>query len=236
MLTVPAAKLDERKRVVKALREAGVAVAFPPLKGAALSTWLVTRARDLGVTLTADAAEELVLRVGGELPFLVTELEKMAQYVGPGGTITTDVVQNLAPRTLEQDVFALVDRICRVDTAAAYRMLRDLWLQQEEPVRILALLARQFRLILQVKTLSAKGYGSQQIAQRLRVHPFAVKKAAEQGRRFAEETLLAILDALAEADYRMKAGGVDKELAVEAFVARLAQWVQRGAREGGNEP
>lgn len=234
VLTVPAARLDESKRVVKALREAGVAVAFPPLKGAALSTWLVTRARDLGVTLTPDAAEELVLRVGGELPFLVTELEKMAQYVGPGGTITADVVQNLAPRTLEQDVFALVDRICRVDTAAAYRMLQDLWLQQEEPVRILALLARQFRLILQAKTLSAKGYGSQQIAQRLRVHPFAVKKAVEQGRRFTEETLLAILDALAEADYRVKAGEMDKELAVETFVARLAQWVQRGARKGGN--
>lgn len=234
VLTVPAAKLDERKRVVKALRKAGAVVAFPPLKGSALSNWLVTRARDLGVTLTADAAEELVMRVGGELPFLATELEKMAQYVGPGGTITAAVVRDLAPRTLEQDVFALIDSICRVDTATAYRMLRDFWLQQEEPVRIHALLARQFRLILQVKALSARGYGSQQIAQLLRVHPYAVKKAAEQGRRFTEETLLAILDALAEADYRMKAGWVDKELAVEAFVAQLAQWVQHGARKGGN--
>lgn len=234
VLTVPTAKLDERKRVVKALREAAAVVAFSPLKGAALSDWLAAHARDLGVHLAADAAEELVMRVGDELPFLATEVEKMAQYVGPGGTITADVVRELAPRTLEQDVFALIDSVCRVDTAAAYRMLRDLWLQQEEPVRLVALLARQFRLILQVKTMSAKGYGTQQIAQRLRVHPYGVKKAMEQGRRFTEEHLLAILDALAEADYCMKAGWMDKELAVEAFVARLAHWLQHRARKGGN--
>ncbi|WP_368784330.1 hypothetical protein, partial [Acinetobacter baumannii] len=62
-----------------------------------------------------------------------------------------------------------------------------------EPLKILTLLARQFRILLQIKTLTPRGYSPQQMASLLGVHPYAAKLASEQSRAFSEKALRRIL-------------------------------------------
>ena len=82
-------------------------------------------------------------------------------------------------------------------------------------------LVNQFRLILQVKELSKAGYGQQQIANSVKVHPFRVKLAMQQARLFGEEELVTILMELAQADYEMKTGKKDKQLVLELFMIKI---------------
>jgi len=220
ILHTDAEKLDERKKLVKTLKQKARVIPFVLLKDAELYGWVERRAGKYRVSIRREQVMKLVERAGSELRLLDKELEKLALFVGDGGVITDPVIEALAARTLEQDVFALIEQVASGRLDKALRMLYDSMKTGEEPIKLLSLLARQFRMLLQVRQLAPRGYSQQQMAGMIKMHPYAVKKAMEQARSFSEESLKRLLLILAEDDFRMKSGQVDKRLALELFIAR----------------
>ncbi|WP_438446193.1 DNA polymerase III subunit delta [Gorillibacterium sp. sgz5001074] len=222
VLTVDADKLDERKKIVKTLKDAGVVLTFSPLTAEDLAQWVKRRADSLGVTFGPGAVEAFLLSGGTNLQSLSSELEKLSLYAGRGGTITAETVEQLVVRSTEQDVFVLIDDIVRLRKDRALTILYELLKRREEPIKIAMLMTRQFRMMLQVKELERQGYSQQQMAGTVGAHPYAVKIAAEQSRRFSFQQLAEILSQLGDMDYGMKSGKVDKVLGLEMFILKLA--------------
>jgi DNA polymerase III subunit delta len=219
--TVAADKLDERKKLVKALKQSDAILTFAPLSPTELSAWVGKKASGRGVSMDESAVQALIARVGYSCGKLAAEIEKMALYVGKGNAITSYTVEQLTVRTTEQNVFLLVEEIAKLHPERAMTILHDLLKDKEEPIKLLALIARQFRMMLGSKELARTGLPQTQIASRLGAHPYAVKMAAEQAKRFKQETLERIMAELAELDYGMKTGKVDKVLGLELFILRL---------------
>ena len=218
---VPQEKLDERKKVVKAVKKAGTALAFMPLGGDELLKWVEKQASKQNCIFGPAAAEALVRNAGTGLQNLSGEIDKLCLYAGAGGTVDEDTVNHMVARSTEQNVFALVEDIANLRIDKALGIFYELLKQREEPIKISALITRQFRIILQVKTLSKQSYTQQQIASQLGLHPYAVKIAGEQARKFEASRLESILNHLGDLDYKMKTGGVDKVLGLELFLLRL---------------
>ena len=65
------------------------------------------------------------------------------------------------------------------------------------------------------------GYQQANIADTLKVHPYRVKLALQQVRRFELSRLERLYDELVENDYRMKTGQMDKELLFQLFILKL---------------
>ncbi|TCS83771.1 DNA polymerase III subunit delta [Tepidibacillus fermentans] len=223
ILTVFSEKLDERKKITKILKQAATVESFATLKGKELADWIHKIAQTEGIEISSDAAQFLIYTVGEELQILNQEIKKMALYVGKGGKIDQKVVKELTARTLEQNVFSLVEQVANLEIDQAIRMLYDLLKNKEEPIKIVALLAKQFRLMLFAKELSQKGYSNQQIGNHIGVHPYAVQLALQQGRGFSEQELKGIIKKLAEMDFEMKTGKKDKVLALELFLLSLTR-------------
>jgi DNA polymerase III subunit delta len=218
LLIVPSDKLDKRKKIVKALEKHASTLSFPPLSEHELPRWVQKRCKQLGVEIQPQAAEKLLLLVGHHLCLLQQECIKLATYVGQQGTITPATVSALVPRTLEQDVFQLINRVACRRVDEAFQIWFDLLYRREEPIRILALLMRQFRLMLQVKVLSQQGFPEKEIATQLKMHPYPVKLALQQGAELTESRLRSLLAKAIMTDQEMKAGKMDKTLAVERLL------------------
>lgn len=106
-----------------------------------------------------------------------------------------DDVRKLVARGLEQNIFELINKVVNRRRTEALQIFYDLLKQNEEPIKMMALIANQFRLILQTKYFSRQGYGQKQIASNLKVHPFRIKLAIDQARLFSETELKSIMEA-----------------------------------------
>lgn len=225
LFVVHSDKLDERRKTVKLLKEQDAVIAFPELEGRELVRWIMRRAASQGRTIDETAAERLIRRAGTNLQTLASETDKLCLYAGPGGTVRSEDIDALTAPALEEDVFALIDALAEGGSGRAVRLFRQLLERKEEPIRIAALIARQFRIMLQAKELAGRSWPPQQIAGHLGLHPYAVRIALDKARSWTEERLAERLDAIAELDYRMKTGQIDKVLGLELYL------LQAGARQ-----
>ncbi|MCM3670002.1 DNA polymerase III subunit delta [Mesobacillus maritimus] len=221
MFSAPYEKLDERKKITKELKRNAAVGEAKRFNEAELKVWIHDRATSHGVQIAEDAAELMLTLAGTNLFMLSSEVDKLSLYAGEARRIDAEMVDKLVARSLEQNIFALIEKVVQRKIEEALRIYYDLLKQNEEPIKILALLAGQFRLLYQVKELARKGYGQQQIAGALKVHPYRVKLAAGQARYFSDEELARIMKMIADADYQMKTGGMKKELLIEMILFNL---------------
>lgn len=220
VLTVLHSKLDERKKLVKQLKKCGTVMNFKGLGTAQLRAWIKRKVSQYGAMIDSAAVEKLVQQTGNDLRLIHQECVKLATYVGEGGTITIQHVGVMVPRALEEDIFKLVDYMGKMKIEGALGVFYDLIKKREEPLKILSLIARQFRIMLQVKEMSLRGYSQKQTASALGLHPYAVKIAAEQGKQFSDKQLGALLLEAKKTDYAIKSGQKDKTLAIEWYLLR----------------
>ncbi|MFD2992052.1 DNA polymerase III subunit delta [Fictibacillus nanhaiensis] len=223
VIVVPHEKLDERKKIVKLVKAQSEMIQVSELSNDTAEKWLHKEASNLEVSIDGEAVQLLLSRLGTRMAVLAKEMEKMALFVGVNGVITKETVDTLVARTLEDDVFALVDHVVHKRTEQALRSFYDLMKQNQEPIQIHALITRQFRMINGVKELQKKGYGEKQIASSLKLHPYAVKLAAKHANRFQEVFLRECLNEFAETDYKLKTGQMDKTLLLELEIVKLSQ-------------
>lgn len=221
VFSAPYEKLDERKKITKELKKTAQTVEAKKLNENELKNWIKERAKGSGILFEPDALELLITLVGTNMFMITSEVDKLSLYAGEEKHIDVTIVEKLVSRSLEQNIFTLIEKVVQRKLDEALRIYYDLLKQNEEPIKILALLSGQFRLIYQVKELSRRGYGQQQIAVYLKTHPFRVKLAAGQAGKFTDEELTNLMTLLADADYQMKTGGMNKSLLIEMLLFKL---------------
>ncbi|RSK27912.1 DNA polymerase III subunit delta [Bacillus sp. HMF5848] len=222
IIVAPYEKLDERKKIVKALKKQAVLYEAKPMQERDMIHWVEDKLSHNNIQAEKQALSLLLEMTGGDMALIANEVDKLSLYLGEQGILTSSIVKQLVARTLEQDIFTLINEVVHLRLPHALEIFYDLLRRNEKPFIILLMIAGQFRLIFQVKTLAKAGYGQAQIASKLRVHPFRVKLAAEQSHQFSEQQLQQIIQHLAEADYNMKTGAMDEQVIVELFLMKLA--------------
>lgn len=219
--------IDKRHIVAAHVKQAGEVREFRPLQGAELLRWLCDRARLLHATLNQQAAQHLVEYVGSDSRTLVTELGKLASYVGQGGRISSEVIDLLVQDRHEHNLFAFIDDLSLRRSDAALSGLRALLAEGQASTYILFMLTRQVRILLGVQELAAQRMRADDIARQLGQKPFVVRKALEQVRSFAAAELQSLHDSLLQADQSIKTGRIQAEVALELLVLEFCQTASR---------
>ena len=130
-----------------------------------LPQWVMERARAKGAQIESAAAYDLASSVGRNLMLLDQELDKLVAYRGGQGAIRRQDVRLMVPYTQEASIFDMVDAIGHQKSAEALRLLRELERDGAAPLYLLAMIVRQFRILVQVSDL--KGQGLDQIRDRV---------------------------------------------------------------------
>ncbi len=103
------------------------------------------------------------------------------------------------------------------------KILNDMIQEGESVLGIFSMIARQFKIIMQVRQLQLDGYSTKLIADKLKMHQFVVGKALKQTKNFSDDIIVEILNYILESDYKIKTGLIRDTLAVEMLVSRYCK-------------
>ncbi|WP_407276720.1 DNA polymerase III subunit delta [Halothiobacillus sp. DCM-1] len=141
-----------------ALSEAGVQITFWPVARTALPGWISDRAAALGLRLHPEAAALLADRVEGNLLAARQELDKLA-LLAPQGEISGETLLAQLTDQSRFNPFDLGAAIVEGDRRRALHLLRRLRQEGVEPILLLWVLSREFRLLSRWSAGSAGSSG-----------------------------------------------------------------------------
>jgi len=208
--------IDKRSRLYKRVTERGRAVEFKTPSEGELVLWLTRIFKSKEKTISKPMAYLLLQTVGSSMDLLYREAHKLIDYIGQ--EVTGEDIEAVCTRSLESKIFDLTDAVGRGRLTDALDIFGNLLVMKEQPMMVLSMLARQFRMILQCKELSQKGLSQEETAAALGIRGFMVSKYVEQGRNFSREKLIKSLKACLDADMKIKTGGMGDKLAVEMLI------------------
>jgi DNA polymerase-3 subunit delta len=180
--------------------------------------WIQAKARSLGASFTPAAAAELASLLGNDTRLATQEIEKLLAFVNYQRTIDVDDVEMITADTAQADIFALVDAISAQQSRQAMSLLEKLK-DQQDAMMILAMVQRQFRLLLQAREVLDGGGDEREITKQLKLHPFVSGKLNNQARRFNLLELEMVYRRLLDLDEGIKTGQIVADLALDTFVA-----------------
>ncbi len=211
---------DERKRIVKLLKKNSQFVLLEKLDPLKMKATIRQAIKNRGSDIEREELDYLMSYLPENLMEALSEVEKLCLYTDH---ITKEDIELVVTKPREQNAFELVNAVLRKDQAKAISIYQDLMVMNEEPIKLIVIIAGQFRLLYQVKILSNKGYTDQEMGKMLGINPFRVKYIRRDMRRFELNDLTRYLDELSILDVQIKKGEIDKQMALELFLMKVGE-------------
>ncbi len=215
-------QVDKRSRMYRAAAKIGRAVSFPTQDEKTLMQWISGIFSREGKKITRADMELFLSRTGSDMGSIHQEAEKLLCYTIGKDNITSRDIEAVCVTQITNRVFDMVRAVAGKDQRKALNLYKDLLALKEPPMRILYLLARQFRHLMQTKEMLEEGKGQQEIGQILGVPSFAARNYAHCAKRYRLGELKKAVEDFTDAEEDVKTGRLGDILSVELLIVKYS--------------
>ena len=223
-------KLDSKRRLVKLLKRDAKVFDAVEAKEQELRQYFQKWSQKQGLQFVGQSFENLLIKSG----FQFSEIQKnllFLQSYKEDSVIEEEDIVNAIPKTLQDNIFDLTQFILTKKMDQARDLVRDLTLQGEDEIKLIAVMLGQFRTFTQVKILAESGQTESQIASSLgsflgrNPNPYQIKFALRDSRGLSLSFLKQVISYLIETDYQIKTGLYEKGFLFEKALLQIASQV-----------
>jgi DNA polymerase-3 subunit delta len=231
-------------RLYKAVAAEGLTIDCSAPTATVLTRWLGAWAKQTHrIQLAAAAADTLVEMVGPELGLLDQELAKLALATGPGGNVTSEMIQELVGSWRTKTAWDMLDAALDGKPSDALVQLDRLLLAGENPVAILGQISASLRrfaaatqLILQAEA-TGRRISLRDVLGQTGIKPYFLAKSESQLRRLGRQRGAQLYDWLLEADLDLKGDSqLPMRTVLEQLLLRLAAPVSSPSQSPQRRP
>lgn len=215
-------EVDKRGKLYKAVKDNGRIVELGRQDEGMLIRWIAGVIKQEQKQVTEATVRFFLTKVGTDMENIQKELEKLLCYAMDRDTITVEDIEAICTTQITNQIFDMVNAVAEKKQRKALDYYYDLIALKEPPMRILFLLTRQFKLLLEVKAMTKRGYDRKDIAAQVGVPPFAVGKYQEQAKAFSETQLRGIIEESVDTEECVKTGRLTDMLGVELFIMKYS--------------
>ena len=197
--------------------------------------------------LSGRAMTRLLQLTGYDMLNLQTELEKLISYTaspeelagggtsgleaaghgtpGGGGNVLPMVeireqdIEAICSKTVSDKVFDMLSAKLKGNMGEALRLFEDLLSLKVPPMRVLFLLSRQFNQVYLLKELSRERIGDGELAEKLKLKDWQLRKLKEQSQRVSLSEARRYLELCVEMETKIKQGDMNEKLGLEIILA-----------------
>ncbi|HEL1746887.1 TPA: DNA polymerase III subunit delta [Streptococcus suis] len=220
-------KLDSKRRLVKLIKRDGLVLEANPLKEADLRHYFQKELGRLGLNMDGDVFHYLLGKSNFDFAEISKNLAFLQSYKGQE-LITMADIDAAIPKTLQDNIFDLTQMVLQSKMDEARQLVRDLRLQGEDEIKLIAIMLTQFRTYLQVQILQEQGKSESQMVAELseimgrKVNPYQIKFALRDSRHLSIGFLKKVVRLLIETDYQIKTGQFDKDYLFDLTLLKIA--------------
>lgn len=215
-------EVDKRNKTYKALIENGYVCEMKKQTEDTLMTWAAKMFKDAGKKITRDNMAYFLAKTGNDMNNIKNEADKIISYTGAADEITMEDIDLICTVQTEEHVFAMIDAISEKNKDKVMRLYSDLVALKEPPMKILALLGRQFATLMAVKEMAQEGHPAQVVAEKLGIRSYYIGKYISQSKSFTLKQLRQAVEDCVEADYSIKSGLMTDTYAVELVIMKYS--------------
>ena len=214
-------KVDKRARLYKYLDKEGKIVQFQQQTPADLARWIRREAARSGKELSDETARFFIAYVGRDMTHILEEWEKLQALTAERTVITKKDIQEVCTINIEENIFAITDRIADKKGDGAMKIFAELIAANTPPQRIFYMMVRQFRQLMRAAVMTAEGKRGAEVARALGIPTYPAELCVRQSRKFGQKKLQEILWNLLEMDASTKNGNLD---AMDACLLVILQY------------
>jgi len=213
VLILVADRVDKRSKFYKACEKAGEIVECGELRDHELRLWIHDEVQGRNKKIEPNAVREIIDRAGTKLSDVNNALTLVTGFIGDRENITEEDVITACADVAEEQIWSLTDAIAQSDMAKAMRVLFALYDLGKSEFEILGSINWLLRTAYQVAVAKSSDP---------MLRSFTAKKCRPLADKFGVRKLKAAFGLLVETDFMLRSTGVDRALAIELLVIKLA--------------
>lgn len=215
LVLVSYVKLDERKKFLKEIRKNSKVLEYFDID---LTSYVKESFKDYNISINNIML--LIDFCSNDYGRICNEIEKLKMYKYEEKEITIDDIKKLVKVSLDKNVFDLIKAINEKDVNNIFNIYYDLINNNEDEIKIISILAKNYRTLLQVKHLITD-HSDNEIISMYKMHPYRLKMLKQESFNYSILDIERLILSLEELDLSIKSGKLDKRVAMEIFLSRL---------------
>lgn len=216
------AEVDKRNKLFKAVKKLGTVAELNGLPEKDLKVWAAAYLKKNGKNITEQNLLYFFQKVGVDMKSLENEMDKLIAYSMDETIITREMLDEVCVEQTEGKIFQMIDAIGMKDQDQALRLYYDLLEVREKPMSILFLIIRHFTILNQLKDLSRLGLAAGEVASKVGIPPFTVRKYQSQVKNFKGKEIIRNLERCAQVEQEIKTGLLLDQIGVELLIVEFS--------------
>ena len=211
-------KIDSRKKITKIIKDKYSLKIIPNLKSYEIENRVNSFLTKKGFKVDNASIKYLVSNNLNNYDLVMNEVKKIILYYNEPSYISYEDVVNLAAKTINTNNFLFVDAVVDNDLETSLALFRDLKVMKIEPSILISLLARDFRIMLNLKNMQEEGRREYAMMEELGLADWQLDKYLKKIFPYKKNELESIIFKLAKLDLDIKMGKVDRFMGLELFI------------------
>ena len=213
-------EVDKRTALYKAFaaREAAWELNTPASND--LLKWSAREFKIAGYEISVEALTFFLAIIENNMDALEQERKKLIAYCFESKKITIEDIRAICVPTPEARIFEMLRTLCEGNVSEALKEYHILLRAREEPLVILSMFSRQFRLLLGVSELSGS---DSEVARILGVRDFALRELKKQAKNYTIARLESALFAARDTDVAIKTGKIEAKTGIETLLIEFGK-------------
>ena len=212
--------LDERRKLTKAFRSKCKVEEIAKLDYKNLHEYVTKLFEKNNIKTNYNQIKKILDLCDYNPDYTISEVEKLLLYkIGESELYDKDIT-DVVSRNTEKEIFTFTESVMKKDIEGALNSFKLLVSSGIDEVIIIDSLAKQYRLLYQIKLLKPT-MSEQNLVTTLKVNPYVIKKLYPYINEYKEEEIMDNLYKLSECDINIKVNGYDKNSVLEYFLLSL---------------
>lgn len=215
-------EVDKRNKLYKVVEQNGLTIEYMRQKDKILFSWINARLKSVNKAMLDSVKGKLLALTGENMEIIDKELEKLIAYAWDRSEIVAADLMAVCANQIEDQIFAMVRAISEKKQKIALQLYYDLRALKVAPVKILAMINRQYGQILHLMDSKNHGERDNEIAKKWGMNEFVVRNILSQSRGYGIKEVQDALFAGVQAEEDIKSGHLTEQLALELLIVKLS--------------